>query len=125
MGNTLTKQLTNIDRSEREEDSSSLAAFIKALGIIQSKEDIDQKSHLSDENIHGIMIGLSWNDYLERNLGFRLSSLDTFIAEKLLKSISLDRMGRNELIELFRAMKLELEGSNVETIGNRMIVARR
>lgn len=112
-------------REGEEEQLSSLAAFVKALGVITSEKQIDQKTELSARNIQGIMQGLTFNDYLERNFGFRINELDTLIAEKLVKSISLDRKGKQELIELFRAMKLEIEGNQVETVGNRMVVQRR
>jgi hypothetical protein len=122
MSETLTKMISNMTD---EKEPSSLAAFVKALGVIMSKEDIDQKTQLSDRNIQGIMQGLTFNDSLERHFGFRIKEVDVLISEKLVKSISLDRLGKNELIELFRAMKLELEGSNVESVGNRIVLQRR
>ena len=128
MGNALTKDISNrvSQTDDTKEEVSSLAAFIKALGTITSKDDIDQKTVLSDRNIQGIMQLLIWNDYLKRNFGFRLKEIDLLIAEKLVKSVSLDRLGRKELIELFRAMELKIEGEdkNVDQIGKRSIGLR-
>jgi hypothetical protein len=126
MGKALTEDINKFDKDEGEREPSSLAAFVKALSLIMSKEELDQKTQLSDRNIQGIMKLLTFNDHLQRNFGLRLKEIDILIAEKLIKTISLDRQGKDEILELFRAMKLELEsGENVPTVGNRMIVQRR
>jgi len=127
MGSTLTKDISpHPFFDEDKESGGSLAAFVKALATITSKENIDQKTILSDRNIEGIIKLLSWNDYLQVNFGFRLKQIDLAIAEKLVKSISLDREGKKELIELFRAMELKIEGEDktIDNIGRRSLSLR-
>lgn len=121
----LTKDMSQYKREEETEKSSSLEAFVKALSVIMSEDSLDQKTQLSDRNIQGMMKLLSYNDHLEFNFGFRIRSIDVLIAEKLIKTISLDRQGKNEILELFRAMKLELESGDIQSLGNRMVVQRR
>jgi CRISPR/Cas system-associated exonuclease Cas4 (RecB family) len=122
----LTKDLQKHEEGIKEEPLSSLAAFVKAIGAILSEESIEQKTELSGDNIEGIMQALTINDHLETNCGFRIRELDVFILEKLVKTVSYNRKGKDELIELFRAMKLNIEGEEKE--GERLpplVISRR
>ena len=121
----LTKDMEKNKSVNEERQTSSLEAFVQALGTIMSEDSIDQKTELSDRNIQGMMKLLSYNDHLEFNFGFRIRCVDVMIAEKLIKTISMDRQGKNEILELFRAMKLELESGDIPVVGNRMVVQRR
>lgn len=120
----LTIDLNREDKEPAKEPLTSLAAFVEALGKITSKDDIEQKTELSNDNIQGIIQLLTFNDHVERNFGFRIKEFDWFVAQKLIKTVSYHRKGKDELIELFRAMKLDITGEEKDNKMPIMITRR-
>jgi CRISPR/Cas system-associated exonuclease Cas4 (RecB family) len=124
----LTERLNNAARKEEEESSfsgtHSAEAFVKALEFILSDKNIDQKTQLSSENIEGMIKLLTVNDYLKKHFGFRLIPYDTAIQIKIVKSISLDRQGKKELIELFKEMNLQIDATDIPSLGKRIIASK-
>jgi hypothetical protein len=124
MGSKLEEQISGVEASAPKSDHIGFESLFKMLNIILSEKQLEQKSRLTERNIHGIIKALAWNKYLADTYGFVIEPLNKLVEDKLVYIISLDGEGRKEIIEIVRAIRAELEGHNIETVGNRLLYRR-
>lgn len=84
---------------------------LEAVDLFFSKRNIDQKSRLGAVNIEGMIGCETVNEYLESTFGIRDPIRDKVCHEELSKSISIDGKGRQEVIDLFKALDIQPKDS--------------
>lgn len=75
------------------------------LHYIFRKEEIEQKTILSNENINAIIKMNATNNYLEDRYLFRIEIFDKLIEDKRINVISYQGRGRKDIIDAVKAMQ--------------------
>lgn len=83
--------------------------IIKALEEILSEKNISQKSRLSGDNITGMLQATNLNTYLDNYYHFKILGIEELMNDKLVKTISFEGLGREELIRIVEALKATIE----------------
>ena len=90
--------------------------IIRLVSDFFSKKNIDQKSRLTERNIHGIIVGRALNRYLENKYSkyakskglppsvFRNRVLDEVIQQKLVLTVSRQGGGRKDLVDILKSI---------------------
>ena len=112
-----------LDAAVTSERDKGLNNLFESLNLILSTTEIDQKSDLTSNNIIGMVRSINFAQELYRNYKIEIRpTILGIIQEVLTKTISRDRKGRQEIIEIVRAIRAELEQIPGEQgIGNRFI----
>jgi len=111
-----------LDTAVTERDKS-LNNLFESLNLILSTTELDQKSDLTSNNIIGMVRSINFAQELNKTYRIDIRSVILGIIQEILaKTISRDRKGRLEIIEIVRAIRAELEQIPGEQgIGNRFI----
>jgi len=111
-----------LDTAVTERDKS-LNNLFESLNLILSTTELDQKSDLTSNNIIGMVRSINFAQELNRTYRIDIRTVILGIIQEILaKTISRDRKGRLEIIEIVRAIRAELEQIPGEQgIGNRFI----
>lgn len=72
------------------------------------REDIEQKTNLSNDNISAIIKMNAVNDHLERYFKFRIELYDKLIEEKRINIISLFGQGRRDIQQIVKNMQTQI-----------------
>lgn len=88
--------------SAREEKKVNIQDI---LNFIFRREELDQKTVLTNDNVNAIMRMNGVNAYCEMYYGFRLELFDRLIDDKRVNIISYKGRGRKDIIEAIKAMQ--------------------
>ena len=72
------------------------------------REDIEQKTNLSNENISAIIKMNAVNDHLQRYFNFKIELYDKLIEEKRINIISLYGQGRRDIQQIVKNMQTQI-----------------
>lgn len=72
------------------------------------REDIEQKTNLSNDNISAIIKMNAVNDHLQRYFNFRIELYDKLIEEKRINIISLFGQGRRDIQQIVKNMQTQI-----------------
>lgn len=126
MGEELIDDLDKFSSTTSDKTGGTMEAIINALNLILSNSQLDQKTELTRNNIIGMVRSLTFSNELFTLYGIDIRKTVLFaINEKLVKTISLDRQGRNEIIELVRAIRAELQATPLEDLSQKIIYGKR
>lgn len=99
MDNTLLMGMT-----ETEDKRTSIKDI---FDFVTRKDNIEQKTMLSNDNIEAIIKMRAVNSHLKRYFGFTIELYDLLIEEKRFNIISLYGQGRKDLIKIVEAMQTQ------------------
>lgn len=126
MGEELIDDLDRFSSNQPDKTGGTMEAIINALNLILSNSQLDQKTELTRNNIIGMVRSLTFSNELYTLYGVDIRKTVLFaINEKLVKTISLDRQGRNEIIELVRAIRAELQATPLEDLSQKIVYGKR
>lgn len=106
--------------------------IIRLVSDFFSTKNIDQKSRLTERNIHGIIVGRATNQYLENKYRryaklhnippsqFRNRVLDEVIKQKLVLTISRQGGGRKDLVDIIKSIGAATYDEETGGISNRI-----
>jgi hypothetical protein len=121
--------LKSFQRPEERKDGDKYGAFLKGLEKILSNDNIEQKSRLIFENIKGMVQIQVFNELMKNGAIFtqiddrfispeevkyvcnaeNINALQELCDEMIVRAISIDGIGRGELIELAKAFNLVMQ----------------
>lgn len=81
----------------------------------------DKTSNITEENLMGIIRCNELNDYMQTQYGFRYTSLDTLVQEKMNKVMSKGGFGIQKFIEVLQAIQAQFQQVDVPTLGQKML----
>jgi hypothetical protein len=76
--------------------------------FVLRRQDIEQKTNLSNDNISAIIKMRAVNDHLKRYFGFTIELYDTLIDEKRINVISLYGQGRRDILQIIKNMQTQV-----------------
>ena len=98
---------------DEDEDSSSqlntMHETIKQMGKLLFEDYPEKTSNLTIDNINGIIIARTLNDYKETNFGYRHTVLDTLITEKMNLVVSEKGFGIKSITEFLKSIQASFE----------------
>jgi len=120
------------EKPEEEQTKTKIDDIAKAVDLIVSPENIDQKGRLTKQQIRGIIKVESLNIYLQTKLGKKVNRhtgksyyienrVLTTIADRIkVLPISLNGKGRDEIIKIVEGFGISIHEEGENGIKNRM-----
>lgn len=109
LSRTLTRAVVNLGNNGKSEPDQNLKELITSLDDSLSKNHLDMKSNLMGINTEGMIQIEALNGYLQNYYGFRIQVYDQIIAHKLTKVVSIKGKGREEIIDIVKAIQAQIE----------------
>lgn len=96
-----------------QKEVNSFSDAIKELGKLLHTNYQKRNTNLSLENINGIIIAESINEYTERNFKYRYNILDKLIAEKQERMVSHNGYSIEKTIEIVKGISATFEQTQI------------
>lgn len=103
------------------QEVSGVSDIIPALDKALNAENFYAKSNLTNRNLRGILKAYSFQDYLFNRYGFRISALDALIEAKRQNVLSVDGVGRRQVIEMIQKGTVKVEAKSGVDILDRLM----
>lgn len=89
--------------SMKNKEETTMEKLLTGLNAFFSREDIPQKTILSEINVVGIVEADAWNNFLEKNFGFRDEIVDKIIESRRINNKSIKGVGIKYMIDFVKA----------------------
>ena len=116
-----------LEDSELSGDSSTGATGVGVSEIIPeldnalNKYNFYGKSNITKRNLRGILKAESFQNFLSQRYGFRIETLDALINTKLKNCLSVDGIGRRQIIEMIQKGTVKVEAKSGVDILDRLM----
>ena len=113
-GDSLEAQLTDDEQSGRPSsiENFNVKELITELDNVLNSSTFYAKSNITNRNLRGILKGNAFQSYLFTRYGFRLITLDVLIEEKIKNVLSVDGIGRRQIIEMIQKGTVKVEAKS-------------
>ena len=98
---------------ETKKEVNTLQDTIKELGRQAFEKHPYENSSLSQDNINGLIRADAFNNYMERNFGYRFACIDTLRTSKPSRALSHNGYGLDKFVELIHAIQASFQQSEL------------
>lgn len=113
-GDSLEAMLNDAEESgsSTKTDTMGVSEIIPELDNALNLYNFYGKSAITKRNLRGILKAESFQNYLFHRYGFRIRSLDALINTKLKNVLSVDGLGRRQVIEMIQKGTVKVEAKS-------------
>jgi hypothetical protein len=108
---------------EQKVDSSGMGVsdIIPELDNALNKYNFYGKSNITKRNLRGILKAASFQNFLSERYGFRIRALDALISAKMENVLSVEGLGRRQVIEMIQKGTVKVEAKSGVDILDRLM----
>jgi hypothetical protein len=123
--NTANKILCEEEDEETTSPQNTFQDTIKEMGGIVFEKYPKHNTNLSHENVTGLIMAESLNDYMSTNFRYRYNVIDKLISEKQVRVMGVSGFGLDKIIEFVKSIQASFEQTQLPNTMNNLLGRNR